>query len=518
MPGRSVSSSKRSPARSIPLSLTDIILIALAILCALFYAILMMEIRVSFLFFVPLLVTWFIYWFKAGKPGSSSPLGLPILGLVIIASLGFFFTPYKDHFLPKISGLLIGITFYTIIDSIFRYRQRLSWMVFFLVLLCFVMAVFGIIGTDWPLGNIDIFDRIYARIPALVSQFGIEKINKNTIGGVLTFFPPLLLSLLWDRGAFGRLKSHYQILSVLPEIVYKGILFLCLGFCMGVLVLTQSRGAWLGCLAGIYLLCVLKEKRFLWLLIPLVLGFLYILFARANGNLLQLLSLLDTSQEATLPGRLEIWSKALIILRDFPVTGIGLGAFGEAYRQYFASIVLPSAADVVFHAHNTLLSIAVEVGLPGVLVYSTLLGGFGAMSWKAFTFQRTMNRVLALGLACGVASFLVFGLLDAFTLGRNLEIVFWVFLGCASALYVHDRCLRSSEVSYETYKRRDGSIVKDKTKTKRERKQAALLLVSWLIAALVALAFVSYSVVLALLFAIISGIILGVSYVKGIEE
>ncbi|HBO34039.1 MAG TPA: hypothetical protein DD636_04780 [Anaerolineaceae bacterium] len=519
MPSKSASlTSKRILARPIPLSTSDFLLIALAILCALVYAILMMELPVSIVFLIPLLVAWLIYWLKSHRLGSSAPLDLPILGLLIIASLGIVFAPFKDLFLPKLSGLIIGISVYSIIGAFFRYRQRLPWMIFFLVLLCFIVAVLGLFGTDWPIGNHALFDRIYARLPALVGKLGVEKINKNTIGGVLTFFPALLLSLLWDKGAFGRLKSHYAKLSVLPEFVYKGIVFLCFTFCLGMLFLTQSRGAWLGCAAGIFLLCVLKEKRFLWLLLPLATGFLLVLFQRADGNLLQLLSLLDTSQEATLPGRMEIWSKALIILRDFPLTGIGLGAFGEAYRLYFASIVLPSAAAVVFHAQNTLLSIAVEVGLPGVLIYSTLLGGFGAMSWKALKHVRTINRVLALGLACGVVAFLVFGLFDAFTLGRNLEIIFWVFLGCASALYVHDHCLISSELSYQAYQDKDQTSGQNQVKTKQARKQAAALLVFWLLISLVSLALVNNSMVLALILAITLGMFVGFRYVRGVEE
>lgn len=519
MPSKSDSfSSSKNLARPIPLSIPDLVLIALAILCGLLYAVLMMELSVSIVFIIPLLIAWLIYWIKSRQLGSSSPLDLPILGLLVIASSGFFFTPFKELYLPKLTGLIIGISIYSIIGAFFRFRQRLMWMVFILLLFCFIVALLGLLGTNWPFGNYSIFDRIYERLPSLVGNFGVEKINKNTIGGVLAFFPPLLLSLLWDRGAFERLKSHSAKLSTFPEIVYKGLLLLCFAFCLGVLILTQSRGAWLGCAAGIYLLCVLKEKRFLWLLLPLTAGFVIFLFLRADGNLLQLLSLLDTSQEATLPGRMEIWSKAFIILRDFPLTGIGLGAFGEAYRQYFASIVLPSAADVVFHAHNTLLSMAVEIGLPGVIIYSTLLGGFGAMSWKALKYLRTMNRGIALGLACGVASFLIFGLFDAFTLGRNLEIIFWVFLGCASALYVHDRCLSSSEVSYKAYQNEDEIIVKDLIRTKQTRKQAAMLLVSWLVIALVSLTMVNISVVLAFFLAIIPGLAVGVRYVKGIER
>ncbi len=519
MPSLSTSlSPKKGRARPIPFSIPDFILIGLAVFCAFFYAVLMLELSVSIYFFVPLLTLWLIYWIKSRQLGFSTPLDLPILALLIIASLGIFFTPFRELFLPKFSGLVLGISIYFIIVLFFRFRQRLGLMVLFLLLLSFIMAALGLVGTDWSLGNYAIFDRIYRRLPALISHFGVEKINKNTIGGVLSFFPPLLLSLLWDRGAFARLKSHYAKLSTLPEFVYKGLLFVSFAFCMGVLILAQSRGAWLGCATGIYLLCVLKEKRFLWLMLPLAISFIIIFFLRADGNLLQLLSLLDTSQEATLPGRLEIWSKALIILHDFPLTGIGLGAFGQAYRLYFASIVLPSAADVIFHAHNTLLSIAVEVGIPGVIIYSSLLGGFLAMSWKALTYMRTMNRILALGLACGVVAFLVFGLFDAFTLGRNLEIVFWVFLGCVSALYVHESCLSSSELSYQAYQDHVYGSKKDQKQKELDRKQGAVLVVSCLAVTLLSLSLINISVVLAFILAIASGAVVGFRYVRAVEE
>src|SRR5690606_20517823 len=177
MPSNSDSSSLRNNfARPIPLSIPDLILIALTILCALFYTVLMMEISVSIVFFVPLLVAWLIYWIKSRQLGSSSPLDLPILGLLVIASFGIFFTPFKELFLPKLSGLIIGISIYSIIGAFFRFRQRLTWMIFFLVLLSFLVAVLGLVGTDWPLGNYSIFDRIYARLPALVSKIGVERI------------------------------------------------------------------------------------------------------------------------------------------------------------------------------------------------------------------------------------------------------------------------------------------------------------------------------------------------------
>ena len=511
-------SSRRRLAHKVPLTVQDGILIVLAIISAFFYGLLMMEQPVHIILYLPIIIAWLLYWLKTRQPGASTPLDIAILALLLVAILGAFVTPFKELFLPRISGLLLGVSIYFMIVIFFRYRQRLPVMIFALLFLSLIIAALGLTGTDWPVGNNGLFDRVYRFLPSLVDKVGIERINKNTVGGALTFFPPLLLSLLLDKGAFGRLKSHYQGLSTIPEFVYKLFVFLCFAFCLGVLLLTQSRGAWLGCALGIYSHMILKDRRFLWMLLPLVGVFLYILFVRADGNLLQLLSLLDTSKEATLPGRLEIWGKSLMILRDFPLTGIGLGAFGEAYREYFASIVLPSASDVVHHAHNTLLSVAVEVGLPGVLVYATLLGGFGAMSWKALSYRRTINRVLGVGVACGLFAFMIYGLFDAFTLGRNLEIILWIFLGCGSALYVHDRTLSFSEVSYQVFMSKSDTSEKDKEITKQQLKDAGILLLSWLIIALLSLAMVNYSTLLALMLAIAAGLVVGFGFVRGIEK
>ena len=50
----------------------------------------------------------------------------------------------------------------------------------------------------------------------------------------------------------------------------------------------QSRGAWLGCAAGIVVLCILKEKRFLWQLPLLLIAFLVVLYWRADGQVQEL--------------------------------------------------------------------------------------------------------------------------------------------------------------------------------------------------------------------------------------
>ena len=62
----------------------------------------------------------------------------------------------------------------------------------------------------------------------------------------------------------------------------------------------------------------------------------------------------------TLGDRLPIWRAAWDVLRDHPVAGVAIGGFPEAVAPF---LTFPSAA------HNTVLSVLVELGLVGGLLY-----------------------------------------------------------------------------------------------------------------------------------------------------
>lgn len=337
-------------------------------------------------------------------------------------------------------------SFYIIVNLL-RYRQRLSLVIFMLLLLSLGISLLTFFGTKWTETGIGFINQLYEYIPELPFISSREGVSKNTMGGALTFFPPLLLSLLWDNGAFSRFKSRYPGLSKLPDYLFKGLVLSILLVVFFAVLLTQSRGAWLGCAAGVLLLCILKNKRYLWSIPILMVTFLIVLFRFADGSFTQLVSLLDVSGDPTLSNRVEIWKKSLTILQDFPVTGISLGAFSKVYFHYFSSVVFPSVNDVLFHPHSTLLSVALEVGFPGLILYSAIIGNVVAISRKVYRAARSLNRVLIVGLVSGLAGFFVFGLFDAFTLGRNLEIIFWIYLGIATALFVHQHALNSTNPS-----------------------------------------------------------------------
>ncbi|HUW34480.1 MAG TPA: O-antigen ligase family protein, partial [Planctomycetota bacterium] len=79
----------------------------------------------------------------------------------------------------------------------------------------------------------------------------------------------------------------------------------------------------------------------------------------------------STGTEGSLRVRLGYWAAAGRMIIDHPLQGVGLGNFGDFYSQY----KLAEAGEVQ-RAHNNYLQVAAEMGIPGLIVFCVLWGGF----------------------------------------------------------------------------------------------------------------------------------------------
>lgn len=74
--------------------------------------------------------------------------------------------------------------------------------------------------------------------------------------------------------------------------------------------------------------------------------------------------------DTLLSGRLTIWETALNMLKDRPLTGVGVGTFADVYDQYAtrADDIFRTGGGYtggVYHAHQMYISVAAETGLTG---------------------------------------------------------------------------------------------------------------------------------------------------------
>ena len=88
----------------------------------------------------------------------------------------------------------------------------------------------------------------------------------------------------------------------------------------------------------------------------------------------------------------------------------------------------------IAHAHNMLLQVAVDVGLPGLIAYLALLELAAAVAWSAARRSSGAACSLSLGLFAGLIALHIYGLTDALALGSKPGLVFWMALGLIAAL------------------------------------------------------------------------------------
>ena len=152
-------------------------------------------------------------------------------------------------------------------------------------------------------------------------------------------------------------------------------------------ILSWSRGAWLGFLAGAAILALFSTRRIALGMVVmmgalvLAVGGLTLGAAVRFGPAQAVTERLSGFREEFTLGdvrgvdindanysvieRLAHWQAAADMARDDPWTGVGFGNYGAAYSDYD----LINFPDALGHAHNYYLNLLSEVGLPGLLAY-----------------------------------------------------------------------------------------------------------------------------------------------------
>lgn len=138
------------------------------------------------------------------------------------------------------------------------------------------------------------------------------------------------------------------------------------------LIMTGTRAAWLGFFAGAFFLLVFAVKNHKSISLKLLIVVLVIIVLAAilfdlGWVIERLASVIDLSNSSN-QQRIKMLLGGLEMLKDHPLTGVGIGQFPLVYENY----LLPGA-DVYTHIHCFYLHLVVELGLIGFSVFLTLV-------------------------------------------------------------------------------------------------------------------------------------------------
>ncbi len=394
-------------------------------------------------------LAWAARTWITGVVTITTPLDFPILIILFWLPLSLWVSTNWWLSLPKIYGVILSAAFFYAIVNQVSTSKDLSRAAFWLALLCIAVALAGLLGTDWAQGRIASTTLIYERLPHVIQ--GIPRsiaggFARNGVGGTLTFTIPMLAALFFARDV--RAWAPLQYMNRFPYIVATALMLSLI-----TLVLTQSRGAILGTAIGLLALAIWKERRLAWVTAIILIGAMGLIVvgqvvdpATFSGGhaLVEFLLRLD-ARDGTLASRMEVWQRGLMMVQDFPVTGIGIGTYNPiAHSLYPFFIAAPD--ELVPHAHNNLLEVAIDLGIPGLMAYSALLTGLVLCVVRAYhAIGNEGARALIAGLGFGMLAHQIFGLTDAFILGSKPGLLMWIFMALAVACYVRRNEFNSSE-------------------------------------------------------------------------
>jgi len=358
---------------------------------------------------------WGVRWLAYGRLTVAAPGAWPAGLLALLVPVTLWATALPELTRPAVYQLLAGIALYFAIVNWTVSPSRLRWLSLAVVTGGLLLAFSAVAMVTWPAGTKLLFipADLYKRLPAPVS----DPVQPNIMAGALVLLLPIALARL----AFPApgLPRYERLVAGLAALSMTAVL-----------VLTKSRGGLVAFAAALAALCVLRWRRG-WLAIAIA-----ALAAGAGAwriGLPRLVEALSATQTlGGLDGRLEVWSRAIYMLQDFPFTGIGMGTFKQVANAMYPFFLAGPNADVP-HAHNLFLQVGVDLGLPGLVAYLALLL---VTAWSLIMVLRrpASFRWLAAGLLCSLVALCVHGLLDAATWGTRPAILSWAIFGLAAAM------------------------------------------------------------------------------------
>jgi putative inorganic carbon (HCO3(-)) transporter len=372
--------------------------------------------------------TWLFRRAVTGHFVHRTPLDGPILLLLVMAAASLGVSAVPDLTFPRVLSLVLGMAvFYTVVGHARQERGLLTAAAVYLLLGVGIAGV-GILGTEW-ISKFALLDAVVRRLPAALRGLpGAETgFHPNEVAGTLLWFLPVQVALLacWVTGRWdGQYKRPAGIL-----------LFASTGLTLLALVLTQSRGGWMGALAAVLVLFALTGRRNALIAGAAGIAVVIVLVVVGPNQVMEFLS--DDALQAgegalRFPFRLEMWRGALRGMVDFPFTGMGLGAFRQVAPLLYPLDIPP---DYPFtHAHNHLLHTAVELGIPGLIAYVALWLLAAWMVVQAYRNARGWRRALAAGLGGALVAYFVYGVTDTVALGAKPGVAFWCMLGLVAVL------------------------------------------------------------------------------------
>lgn len=370
----------------------------------------------------------------------ASPLGL-LVGLFMVMAIfsfayGLTHSSANSFLLRRFAEILIGIGLFFVIINTVRTPDELTWVSRWLMLggwACASIAVLFYLlpeeQTVWVLDRLARFD--------YPGGFGalrwIEDDPNGTMRAIGTAVDPNVLGGMMILVAGLMAPQPFAERPILP----RWLTLLMLVTAGLALYLTYSRSALLGLAAAVGLVAVLKYR---WLILLGFVGMMLLFFLPQTQEYVARLQEGFALQDLATQMRLGEYKDALILIRRYPLFGVGFTGVPDI--------------DIYLGVSMLYLIMAENMGITGLLIFLIIIIGFFSMLFRSWRLgYSTKLEPILLGLAGAVLGALVSGIFDHYWFNMtypHMTVLFWLYLGLATATVLMRTHIYNQTNSYDT--------------------------------------------------------------------
>jgi O-antigen ligase len=349
---------------------------------------------------------WVYKWFinRREKAYVWTPLEFPLIIFFGVSTILLLIAaPDIKIGIEGLRAVIQYMFWYFVIVQLLRSEVGVKNILYILIIMGAAVALYGIYqyltGVPMPVTWID-----QAEAGVKTRAFSIVG-SPNILGSLMVLLLPVSISLFFAEKQLGK----------------KLIFLFCAAVMGGCLIVTYSRGAWMGFLVAAIVYVLLKDKR---LIVPLllVLAAILILVPSVGGRISYMISP-DYIVSSLKGGRLGRWGIGIERLMDSPWFGVGLGQFGGA-------VAMNNNIPGTFYMDNYYLKTVVEMGIVGlgtmvILFYNAVIWSFRALKRVTDSF----NRQIMQGAIAGMCGVLVHNFVENIFEVPMMVTYFWLMAG-----------------------------------------------------------------------------------------
>ena len=367
---------------------------------------------------------------------------LPVLAFVVATGLTAFSAlslgAWLNEWLKWVSMLLL--------IAICLDLGAWEWLAFGLVLAGAANAAIGIYEFFGGSGALHLL--INDRFFRAFGTFG----QPNPFGGFMGLIAPIALMATLGYGyrtwMTFRANGRVPAMAMLATVFYAG----CSLLLVGALVMSWSRGAWLGFAAAMVTVLLALPRKWWYgaTAVAAVVGITLLLWingllpvsivSRIESATNELIAFNDARGVDISPEnfanveRLAHWQAAFNMAQANPWLGVGFGNYENAYSHYN----LINWRMALGHAHNYYLNVFAEAGIIGLIIYVALWLSVMVITWRTRRHPDPLARLVAIGLFGSWTYLAIHSLTDNLYV-NNLFLHLGVMLGLLALLHRHLR-------------------------------------------------------------------------------